>query len=89
MPRPLAEPDTTTPEGALGAAIRKQRMRKGLKLAELANAIQSNHTLLGRYESGKHVPTVRQIIAIARVVGCKPSTLVKAVDEFASDSAKS
>jgi transcriptional regulator with XRE-family HTH domain len=54
----------------LAAILRSARLARGLTQAQLARLVDSNHTLICRYENGLRVPPAT-LVQLARVLALK------------------
>jgi transcriptional regulator with XRE-family HTH domain len=69
-------PDITDIDAQVGAAIRTERMRAGLKQEELATAVGIDRTTLSRYESGSRSVPIGLLVQIAYVLRAPLSEIV-------------
>ena len=68
---------TTTPEPkTIGERIRVLRKKRGLKQRVLADRVASNKSTVSRWETGKRIPDVDMINALADVFGVSPKYLM-------------
>jgi transcriptional regulator with XRE-family HTH domain len=63
----------------LGGRIREQRQRQGLKLKEVAARVNISAARLSEIETGRHVPDLRQVLALADALSA-PADLFLPVD---------
>jgi transcriptional regulator with XRE-family HTH domain len=69
-------PDITGIDARVGALIRAERMRAGLKQEELATALGIDRTTLSRYEAGSRSIPIGVLIQIAYMLRAPLSELV-------------
>ncbi len=72
----MSLPDITGIDAQLGAAVREERMRAGIKQEELATAIGIARTTLSRYEAGSRSIPIGMLIQIAYVLRAPLSALI-------------
>lgn len=72
----MSLPDITDIDAQVGAAIRVERMRAGLKQEELAAAVGVDRTTLSRYESGSRSIPIGLLVQIAYVLRVPLSEIV-------------
>ena len=65
-----------SPEEAIGAAIRRERQRKGLSQEQLAFECGLHRTYVGSVERGERNIALRNIVAIAIALGMTASKLL-------------
>lgn len=65
--------------GTIGAALRHARVRSGLSQRTAARRIARAPSVVNRWESGDREPTLVDIVAIGRVLGVDPRSLLDAV----------
>jgi transcriptional regulator with XRE-family HTH domain len=70
--------DTSTDAGRIGAAIRKNRQRLRLRLADAAALLTPPVSAAewSRWERGLVVPPTERLLAIARAMGCGAASLL-------------
>jgi transcriptional regulator with XRE-family HTH domain len=61
----------------LGAAIREQRLARGLSQEALADAASLDRSHMGKIERGERNVTVLNVIRIARALQQEPSDILK------------
>lgn len=66
-----------------GAAIKAQRLRKGMSVAELADALEVSRPTVYDWEKGKAAPSPERHVQIADVLGIHPRLLFTYPDEVA------
>lgn len=72
----MSLPDISGIDARVGALIRAERMRAGLKQEELATALGIDRTTLSRYEAGSRSTPIGVLIQIAYVLRAPLSELV-------------
>lgn len=65
---------------ALGAELRGLRSKRGLSQRELAQRTGISERTIIRVESGERAMNIRQLYALCRALGIKPSRLINAVE---------
>lgn len=55
----------------IGKEIRRLRLRMGMSQVKLAGLVGTSQAAIGRIESGRHNPTVKNIEKIAKIFGGK------------------
>jgi transcriptional regulator with XRE-family HTH domain len=60
---------------ALGAKIRKERIRRGLSQEAFADAVDLDRAYMGRIERGENNPTVLTVYRIAKALKLAPARL--------------
>lgn len=60
----------------LGERFREERQRRGLKLRDLARKVGISAARLSQIENERHVPSLRQALAIAEALALPPRTLL-------------
>lgn len=66
-----------------GGAIRAQRMRQGMSVQDLAEAVGVTRQAVYQWEDGETVPSPERHVAIANVLGIHPHLLFTYPDEVA------
>lgn len=61
---------------AVGAAIRRRRLRRGLTQAQLAQRVSLSRTSITNIEAGRQKLLVHTLLTIAEVLGLAPSELL-------------
>jgi transcriptional regulator with XRE-family HTH domain len=69
-------PDISDIDSRVGAAIRAERLRAGIKQEELAAAIGLDRTTLSRYEAGSRSVPIGALLQIAYVLRAPLSELI-------------
>lgn len=69
------------PLKTLGSEIRKRRLDLGLSQEVLAALCELHRTYIGSVERGERNISLLNIISIATALKCKPSLLLKCIDE--------
>ena len=72
----MSIPDISDIDGRVGAAIRAERLRAGIKQEELAASIGIDRTTLSRYEAGSRSVPVGVLLQIAYVLRAPLSELI-------------
>lgn len=72
----MSLPDVSDIDGQVGAAIRMERLRAGIKQEELATAIGMDRTTLSRYEAGSRSVPISALLQIAYVLRAPLSELI-------------
>ncbi len=67
----------------VGANIRKQRAILGWTQGKLAREVKTHRPIVGRIESGLHVPEVSTVFTYAKALGVHPGVLLDGVDSAA------
>ncbi len=62
---------------ALGRRIADARRAQGLSQSQLARALTVAHMTVSRWERGVYAPTVRIVPTLAKLLGLKPSELMR------------
>lgn len=65
----------------LGAEIRRRRLELEISQEQLASLCDLHRTYVGSVERGERNISLYNIISIANALKCKPSALLKCVDE--------
>jgi transcriptional regulator with XRE-family HTH domain len=65
----------------LGDEIRRKRLELGISQEELAALCDLHRTYVGSVERGERNISLNNIISIAAALKCKPSVLLKCIDE--------
>jgi transcriptional regulator with XRE-family HTH domain len=65
----------------LGAEIKRRRLELGISQEELASLCDLHRTYVGSVERGERNISLNNIISIATALKCKPSVLLKCIDE--------
>ena len=74
--RPLGEPDTSTPRGQVGAAIRSARLAAEITVPDAAEAVGVVPATWYDWERGKSFPPLDRISPICDVLGCEIGDLI-------------
>lgn len=61
---------------AVGLRLRQQRERRGMSQHGLARRVGCDSTLINRYESGRRLPNVAMVVALAEAIDCPPADLL-------------
>jgi len=69
------------PRKLLGAEIKRRRLDLGISQEELAAICGLHRTYIGSVERGDRNVSLYNIISIANALKCKPSVLLRSVDE--------
>lgn len=69
------------PLKVLGGEIRRKRLEFGISQEKLAALCDLHRTYVGSVERGERNISLNNIISIARALKCKPSILLKCIDE--------
>lgn len=72
-----------------GAALKSAREEAKLLQAELAQKVDLDPTYISQLENNRKSPTLTTYFRICEVLGIKPSTLMKRVEESPPTPAKS
>lgn len=67
---------------AVGRRLRELRQRAGMSLAEVARGMGSHRPIVGRLESGRHVPEIATLRRFCSVVGAPLCEVTQVVDEL-------
>ena len=67
-------------EKALGAAIARARVHRGLTQEDLALEVGCAGITISLYETGRRVPDLARFVALCRALGTCPSLLMMALD---------
>ena len=84
--------DSSTPAAALGEFIRTQRRLAGLSLRQVADLARVSNPYLSQVENGKHEPSLRVLLGIAKALDISADVLlaeagvVAASDEARTDT---
>lgn len=70
---------TTSPQHALGAAVKAAREAMGVSQEEFAATVGMHRTQLGHIEQGKKDCRLSTIVRLANALGLSPSSLIKKV----------
>ena len=66
---------------ALGVAVRRHRVAKGMSQEEFALAVEIDRTYLSGIERGLRNPTVGTLLRLTKVLGTTPAALLKAAEK--------
>ena len=64
----------------LGQRIKELRIERGLSQRRLAEESGVIRPTVTRHESGKHTPTIENVVAYAKSLGVKPSEILHVLD---------
>ena len=67
------------PRVVLGAAIRRQRLKRGVTQETLGARADLHRTYIADIERGARNPSLETIVRIARALGVRPAALLKAI----------
>jgi transcriptional regulator with XRE-family HTH domain len=71
------------PQPPIGPALRVLRYRRNLRQFEVAEAAGVTKAMLSAFETGKHMPATRSIIAVLDALGADFADLQSALDQMA------
>ena len=74
--------ETTAFLRAFGQAVRAQRARRGLSQEELSFEAEMDRTYVSGIERGVRNPTLKTVRRLAKVLGVKPSILMRRTEEL-------
>ena len=74
--RPPKAVEQKTFGGAMAAAIRARRVKRGLSVDEACARAKITTAAWYDWESGRNAVPMRTLPAIARALGCKPKALI-------------
>lgn len=63
--------------------LRRRRFAAGLTLTALAERSGMNLSTLSGYENGKHSPSPRSLVRMAKALGCEPADLMPDIEAAA------
>jgi transcriptional regulator with XRE-family HTH domain len=66
---------------ALGLALRRHRVAKGLSQEQFAFEVELDRTYISGIERGVRNPTVATLLRLTAALGIKPSALLKAAEK--------
>lgn len=75
--RPAVKPDTTTPAGRIGAAIRRARRRRKLSVEEAAEKCGLTVAWWYAHEHGDRTTSLADLQAVAKGLGVGLATLLR------------
>jgi transcriptional regulator with XRE-family HTH domain len=83
-PAGVREPDGAAAYlAALGRALRRRREGLGLSQEQLGFDAELDRTYVSGLERGVRNPTVKTLVRVCRVLGCQPSSLLRAAEKRA------
>lgn len=71
---------------AFGQAVRELRLARGLAQEALALAAGVDRGFMGHLERGARQPSLSVVLKIAKALGCRPVTLIAAVEKQLPDT---
>lgn len=88
MPKKPKQNPTETLQKKLGRAIAQKRKAQGMTQSDLAAAIEVEPETISRFETGKAIPSLKRLMAIAEAVGTGVGELFVDASHLPTDRAQ-